>query len=146
MLEKSITRLLHLCNTLPSHLRKLDESEFKQKPQPNKWSKQEIVGHLIDSAMNNHQRFIRIQYENNPKIVYDQDAWVKLNNYNALPMEQVIQLWEVFNRHIIEVLKIIPEPTLQKTGITNEEHTLQWLADDYVVHLEYHMRQVVSYD
>jgi hypothetical protein len=149
MIEKSIQRLQFLCDTVPSLLRKINEAEFKQKPTVNnqvKWSKQEIVGHLIDSAANNHQRFIRIQYEHAPKIVYDQDAWNRLNNYNALPMEQVIHFWESYNRHLVEVMKNIPEANLTRTGITSEEYTLQWLIDDYVVHLEYHMRQVVAYD
>ncbi len=42
---------------------------------PNKWSKKEIIGHLINSATNNHQRFVRCQFETIPKIVYDQNKW-----------------------------------------------------------------------
>jgi len=70
-------RLLFLCETVPLLLQKLSEEDFLKKPAAGKWSKQEILGHLIDSATNNHQRFVRMQIDNNitlPK--YKQDEWV----------------------------------------------------------------------
>jgi hypothetical protein len=148
MMEKSITRLQFLCDTVPGLLNSVPDAEFSKKPKPEKWSPKEIVGHLIDSATNNHQRFIRIQYEDNPKIVYDQDQWNKYNNYNRLSKEHVIRFWEIYNRHLLEVIKAIPVEHLSRTCITSGKDplTLQWLIDDYIVHLEYHMRQVISYD
>lgn len=147
MIQETINRLDHLLKTIPSLLEQIPEAEFKNKPKPEKWSKQEIVGHLIDSATNNHQRFIRIQFENDPKIVYEQDDYVKYNHYNNLSKEHVIKFWTLYNKHILEIIKRIPEENLKRTGLTNstDKLTLEWLINDYVIHLEYHMKQVVDF-
>jgi hypothetical protein len=67
----SINRLQDLLDVVPAKLSRIKDTDFVYKPAPDKWSKKEILGHLIDSAANNHQRFIRAQYENIPTIVYD---------------------------------------------------------------------------
>lgn len=147
MIQETINRLDHLLKTIPDLLNKIPQAEFSAKPRPEKWSKQEIVGHLIDSATNNHQRFIRIQFEKDPKIVYEQDECVKLNHYNELSKEHVIKFWTLYNTHLLEVMKRIPEENLKRTGLTNGDTklTLAWLINDYVIHLEYHMKQVVDF-
>jgi hypothetical protein len=147
MIQETINRLDHLLKTIPSLLEQIPEAEFKAKASPEKWSQQEIVGHLIDSATNNHQRFIRIQSENDPKIVYEQDECVKLNHYNELSKDHLIKFWTVYNTHLLEVIKRIPEENLKRTGLTNGANklTLGWLINDYVIHLEYHMKQVVEF-
>lgn len=68
----SVERLLFLCNIIPDLLYQIDENVYSKKEKNNKWSKEEILGHLIDSATNNHQRFVRAQFESDPEIVYDQ--------------------------------------------------------------------------
>lgn len=73
MIETSIARLQILCDTIPDLLLNIDEIIFSEKPSNNKWSKKEIIGHLIDSAANNHQRFVRAQFEDLPSIAYDQN-------------------------------------------------------------------------
>src|SRR5437867_11378164 len=84
----------------------INEAEFSAKPLPNKWSKKEVLGHLIDSAHNNIRRFICGQYETvPPKIVYDQDQWVDLNNYRNVPSREVIELWLLANNRIISILE-----------------------------------------
>ena len=74
-------------------LKSLDETTASVKPSPNKWSKKEILGHLVDSAQNNLRRFIVAQYDDNPKIIYRQDDWVRINNYQNARLEELIQLW-----------------------------------------------------
>ena len=69
---KKLTQLIEIAYP---KLISLDETQFILKPAPNKWSKQEILGHLIDSAVNNHQRFVRTQFQDVPHIPYDQDQW-----------------------------------------------------------------------
>ncbi len=147
MTEDSILRLTFLCEAIPELIILIPDEEFKLKPKPGKWSKQEILGHLIDSATNNHQRFIRIQFEDCPQIKYDQDNWNKYNNYNNLDMHHVILFWKIYNEHLTEVIKAIPKENLMKTAKTSEKDpvTLEWLIDDYVVHLEYHLKQLVVY-
>ena len=147
MIQETIKRLDHLLKTLPPLLNVVPENEFRNKPKPEKWSKQEILGHLIDSAANNHQRFIRIQFEKDPRIIYEQDECVKHNHYNDLDKDHVIRFWTLYNTHILEVIKRVPDSNLLRTSYTNgpEKLTLGWLINDYLVHLEYHMKQIVDF-
>ncbi len=144
-MQETTSKLQHLISTYAEIFRKSNPDYFKRKPSPEKWSNQEILGHLIDSAANNHQRFIRIQYEQEPAIVYDQNKWNSLSFYNAQDMQQLINLWESYNIHLLEIIKRIPEIDLQKTGRTSGEPvTLKWLITDYVEHMEHHLKQMTS--
>jgi hypothetical protein len=146
MITQSIQRLEHLCNIIPPVLLQISPGEFQQKPAPGKWSRQEELGHLIDSATNNHQRFIRVQFEDTPTIIYIQDQWVKLNHYNELPMADVVELWRRYNLHLAEVCKRIPQENLLRTCNTGGEPvTLEFLINDYVGHQEHHLRHIVQY-
>jgi hypothetical protein len=78
-IDVSIQRLEYLLEVIPAKLSALNDGFFSQKTDPLKWSRKEILGHLIDSAANNHQRFIRIQYENEPVIFYDQNKWIEMH-------------------------------------------------------------------
>lgn len=71
MIEESINRLIYIIHEAPKLLMGIGEEKMLLKPSIDKWSKKEILGHLIDSATNNHQRFVRAQFEMNPEIVYD---------------------------------------------------------------------------
>src|SRR5689334_107880 len=93
----------------------ISDSEFSNKPLPNKWSKKEVVGHLIDSAQNNLRRFIVGQYEATPpNIVYDQDFWVTANGYQKIKKEEVIALWRLVNERICDVLDAMPASNYSK--------------------------------
>lgn len=147
MIEKSIARLQFLCDTIPPLLSAIDESTFSVKPQPEKWSKKEILGHLIDSATNNHQRFIRGQFEETPKIKYDQNKWNECNAYQNINSKQLISFWVIYNLHLLGVIKHIPSEKLGNKINTGGENdlTLGFLINDYVEHLEYHLHQLVVY-
>jgi len=126
----------------------IPESEFSNKTQPNKWSKKEVLGHLIDSAQNNLRRFISGQYEATPsKIVYDQDRWVELNNYQQTESTDVIALWVLINKRILAALEKMPSSSytrMSDTGGTSASlHSLAWLAEDYVRHLKHHLNQII---
>src|SRR5260221_2655385 len=82
----------------------LSEEVLSVKPAPGKWSPKEILGHLIDSAQNNIQRFVRSQYEDTPRIVYAQDDWVRLQGYQHCGKVELIQLWVSINRHLCKIL------------------------------------------
>src|SRR5258706_9891476 len=86
-------------------LKCLDEKEFSRKPAPDKWTKKEELGHLIDSAYNNLRRFIVGQYETAPNIVYKQNEWVKAANYNSQQAADLILLWCLLNKQICEVIR-----------------------------------------
>src|SRR5690606_21194861 len=107
-----------------------------------------IVGHLIDSAQNNLRRFIVGQYEDSPPhIVYDQDFWVKVNNYQNMTSMDVIVSWMLINYRISEVLENMPTENYSKkcnTGKNDEQlYTLEWLAQDYLKHMKHHINQII---
>lgn len=147
MVTDSISRLRHLCDIIPDVLRRVSSEEYAAKPVPDKWSKKEILGHLIDSATNNHQRFIRVQFEDIPAIWYDQDNWVKHSAHHRIPVEQLIAFWESYNRHLTVLLGQIPEEKLDRLCRMKDGSTvtLGFLIIDYVSHLEHHLRQLTDY-
>ena len=140
-------RLTFLTSLIPPKLRSIKEQEFNYKPAPGKWSKKEILGHVIDSATNNHQRFIRIQFEDKPIIYYDQDYWNNAAHYNQFDSRQLIDFWKDYNLFLIEIVKRIPEEKLSRTGLLKDKSSapLFWYITDYVDHLEHHLRQLVKY-
>lgn len=147
-MEKIATELEEIISTYSNKIALLDNIEFNAKPNPNKWSKKEVLGHLIDSAQNNLRRFIVGQYEDNPHIIYDQDAWVNVNHYQHMSEGDVVMLWKLINERIVAVLKMIPVENYDRlcnTGKTTPaNHSLQWLAADYVKHLKHHLNQIIS--
>jgi len=150
MITQSIERLQFLCETIPALLNKIDEKNFTTKPSPEKWSKKEIIGHLVDSATNNHHRFVRGQFEQIPKITYDQDKWNKHNFYQQMDSRLLIAFWTIYNKQLLALIKLIPKESLVnqvETGELGEKSKMSigFLIEDYVEHLEHHLRQVVSY-
>lgn len=143
----SIDRLTWLCQHIPALVEAIPVMELESKPAPGKWSKKEILGHLIDSAANNHQRFIRIQSENEPVIFYNQDDWVGLSKYNEIATEQLVATWKHYNLHLAAIAKAIPAQNLSLNGAgrDGQKHTLKWYFDDYVDHMEHHLRQIIAY-
>ncbi len=145
MITEKEERLEWLIEIIPSLLRKIKEPDFSLKPSTGKWSKKETLGHLIDSATNNHQRFIRTQFESIPTITYDQVNWNKYSNYQDMDPKHLIEFWTIYNQHLLEVIKRIPVENLQKKCNTGTDVTLLWLIEDYVVHMEHHLHQIVNY-
>ncbi|MCJ8014549.1 DinB family protein [Paenibacillus sp. KQZ6P-2] len=145
-MKNIIDRLNHWIARVPERFSVLSETEVSLRPQPHKWSKKEILGHLCDSALNNLQRFIRAQYEEQPQTVikYAQDEWVRLMGYQELPLEHVLSLWVSLNTQVAAIIKNIPEEKLQSTyPFSDGKHvTLEWMIRDYVDHLEHHLRQI----
>lgn len=126
-------------------LKDLPESEFSARPAPGKWSKKEIIGHLVDSAQNNIQRFVRAQHEMQPvHILYRQDDWVRLQNYQDYPSAGLLQIWVLLNRHLAHIWKQMAAQDWARTcrmGAVEalETWTLEMLAEDYVRHLKHHL-------
>ena len=147
MIDEAIHRLAFLCTTIPQLLSAVGEPAFSYKAQPGKWSKKEIIGHLIDSATNNHQRFVRGQFEDVPHIVYDQNQWNACSYYQLMDGQQVITFWTAYNKHLLELIQRIPTDKLHREVNSGDahSHTISYLINDYVAHLEHHLRQVVEY-
>ena len=146
MITAAIERLRDLCDIIPPLLVAMDKADLSFKQAPDKWSKKEIIGHLIDSAANNHQRFVRAQFEDKPVIVYDQNNWNHYSHHQQISSEQLIDFWTIYNRQLAALVSNIPEENLQRTCITGGKPlTLAFLFEDYVAHLEHHLRQIVAY-
>lgn len=127
-----------------SALQFIPEDKLSFKPSPGKWSKKEILGHLIDSAQNNIRRFIVAQYEDRPKITYNQDKWVTISDYQQYNLPDLISLWYLLNKHICHILKTITPEMASREIETKEKHTVRWIAQDYVKHLLHHVHQVLD--
>ena len=95
-----------------------DIKEVEAKIKPDKWSKKEILGHLIDSALNNHQRCVRAGYNVADQFpAYDQNEWVHIQQYDKLSWHDLIKLWSDCNQHLCHVIECLPQET--KSNLCN---------------------------
>lgn len=128
-------------------LRQISDQVAGIKPGPDKWSKKEILGHLIDSASNNQHKFVRtMQAEDHVDFVgYAQNFWVAPQGYERENWTDLIVLWEYFNRHLAHVIQHAPAEKLSNTiSIEGSEHfTLAFIMEDYVEHLKHHLKQIL---
>lgn len=143
----TIARLEEVLNTVPARLFNLADDAVARKPDPNRWSKKELLGHLIDSAANNHQRFVRAQAV--PRIElprYGQEFWVATQAYATEPWTDLVNLWLLFNRHLLHVIKAMPAEVLphEVTVTGYAAMTLGELVDDYLRHLDHHLAQLLG--
>ena len=125
----------------------INTQDWEQKPNPDKWSKKEILGHLIDSAINNLQRFTEVSYNSESYRVrgYSQDHLVRANNYQQSNLQELITLWEALNKRIAYIMDLQTDDTLSRSiTLPNGESTdLHWLMEDYIDHLNHHLRQIL---
>jgi hypothetical protein len=136
----------------------LTESQVSRRPAPGKWSAKEILGHLVDSAANNHARFVLAQGRGNLDFPgYEQDRWVSVQGYQNEPWSDILSLWIAYNRHIVHVIGAIPrleltEPRRKHSLATiawqpideRAPATLEYLVTDYVGHLRHHLSQIYA--
>jgi len=122
----------------------IPEDAASKKPAPNKWSKKEILGHLIDSAANNHQRFMRLQLQAEISLPgYDQDDWVRLNRYQQRTWNEIVTLWSAYNLHLASVIESLDDSALGHVWHAPDgDVTLEFIASDYVRHLQHHLAQI----
>ena len=144
-MDKIIERLNYLIEVLPTKVNQFLEEEFTSRTN-GKWSKKEILGHLCDSATNNHHRFIRIQFEEQPFVIvpYKQNDWVSIQDYQNIPSDEVIRLWTAINKQIVRVISKIPEEKLSYICDVgdNKFFTFTELIEDYLKHMDHHLIQI----
>jgi hypothetical protein len=139
----------HLQETIESVLPQLwniTDEEASVKPRPDKWSKKEIIGHLIDSACNNQQKFVRTMAQTHLNFVgYKQDDWVSFQKYNAGDWLTLIETWVSYNRQIAHIIAHVDPSVLDNTisieGST--PFTLRFIMTDYAEHLKHHLKQIL---
>jgi hypothetical protein len=146
-MENVVNELRSVVEAYSQKFYQISDSDFSAKLNPVKWSKKEVIGHLVDSAQNNLRRFIVGQYDHQPNIIYQQDFWVQANNYQHAKKDDVIELWRLINNQIAAILTSMPKENYTKICNTGKEtpelHTIEWLASDYVRHLKHHINQVI---
>ncbi|MHB1021329.1 MAG: DinB family protein [Acidobacteriaceae bacterium] len=139
----------HLQHTLEAALpglHSISEEAASVPREPGKWSRKQILGHLIDSAMNNHQRFVRLQLEPTLHLPgYQQEGWVAVQHYSERSWSGLITLWSTLNQHIVHVLAYMQRDALGHVWKWDEgDVTLGFIAEDYIAHIEHHLRQIFS--
>ena len=139
-------------------LRAISDADSARPRAPGKWSPREIIGHLVDSATNNHQRFVRATMQDDLVFPgYEQEQWVSLQQYGTTPWKELLDFWLSYNRHIARVMAAVPdEPRLRVRTKHNlddiathapkspSQATLDYFMLDYVDHLEMHLRQILD--
>ena len=139
--------VIHI-DTFPGNLKQISSEDLLKRPAPGKWSNQEILGHLVDSAINNLKRFTEIQFLPQPYSVisYRQNELVMVNDYQNLSLDHLLDLWRALNRQVVLVVKRIPPDKLNYPVDPQYENremkTLGWIICDYVAHMEHHFRQI----
>lgn len=103
---------------------------------------------MCDSAMSNIRRFVVTQYQQNQRIIYHPDEWVAFQGYQNAAASEVIAFWKLLNLQAARTMELIPAERLVFTCDTGQEgeelHSLAFLIDDYIVHMEHHLRQIAS--
>jgi hypothetical protein len=142
----AMVRLQTLISLVRAKYESLQTDELLNAPAPGKWSRQQVLGHLVDSAINNLKRFTDAQLVEQPYIIipYKQDGLMEVNAYQELPLQHLLILWQSLNQQIVFVVRNIPvdklayevQPQYNQTG----SQTLAWLICDYVAHMEHHLR------
>ena len=135
-----------IARELPS-LRTLTEERASMARAPGKWSAKEELGHLIDSAANNHIRFVRGAIEaefRGPG--YSQNDWVRLHGYSNMQWETIINLWFQYNTLLVGLVDRIPEDRLEALCFigTSPAVTLRFVIEDYILHMQHHIDQLLG--
>lgn len=123
----------------------VDETRTTKRPNPTKWCAREVLGHLIDSACNNHRRFVLGQSADLRTFDgYQQNEWVNRQHYDQVPWRDLVALWTSYNRHLAHVIGCAPSETLSHTAESPDGNrvTLGFVMDDYVRHMRHHLDQL----
>ena len=137
--------LVGLVDSTEASLRKISEADSGVPIRPGEWSRKQVLGHLIDSASNNHQRFVRAALQGSLEFPgYDQEGCVRIQAVQEMSWPGLIALWASYNRYLAHIVAHLPESALRtecRIG-SGQPATLQFLAEDYVVHLVHHLKQM----
>ena len=146
-MKPAADRLAALLQTAPARLANISAADASQAPAPGRWSKKQTLGHLIDSASNNHQRFVRAQIA--PRLEfpsYQQESWVAVQSYATESWADLVNLWLSLNRHLLHIIRNVPEDCLLRPVVIDAKDPIPLSAviDGYVDHLEHHLAQILE--
>ena len=140
-----LDRFTTVLDAATGQLRRLSPAEAASSPQPGAWSKKEELGHLVDSAINNYARIIRVQKEDAPALPgYQQDAWVERQGYDDYDWRDLIVFWRALNVHMLAAAVRIPSSALARTCTIAGSHpmTLEFVIEDYGDHMIHHLEHI----
>jgi hypothetical protein len=124
----------------------VDDTRTTRRARPDSWCAREILGHLIDSACNNHRRFVAGQSTGTARFDgYDQDEWVSRQQYERVPWRDLVALWSAYNRHLAHVIACTPEAAAARTALSPDGSgpvSVAFVMEDYVRHLRHHLAQM----
>jgi hypothetical protein len=145
-MRKTAARLKARVDEIEGALFAITEAESMTPSRSSRWSKKEVLGHLIDSASNNHQRFVRAQLDRAlafPR--YEQDGWNRAQQYQSESWANLAALWTSYNRHLAHVMAAIPDEAGSISCVIGNGAavTLEFLVTDYLTHLDHHLAQIL---
>ena len=138
--------LRNIVESVTPRLERLAGAQVTDRPAPGKWSKTEMLGHLIDSAANNHHRFVRAQLVDELDFPsYEQDGWVERQDYAGADWREQLVLWRAYNLHLARVIARIPEAALNRRCRIGAEGTMTLgeIVDGYLIHMRHHLGQLL---
>lgn len=146
-MTQSADRLARILAATPLRLADVADAEASRPSEPGHWSKKEILGHLIDSAANNHQRFVRAQLApayDGP--TYQQEQWVAAQAYASESWPDLVNLWLLYNRHLLHIIRNLPEASGPTPCVIAADAPvpLSEVVSSYVDHLEHHLGQILG--
>lgn len=145
-MNKLLTDFSAVLQSAPRRLVDIADGDAERKPVPGRWSKKEILGHLIDSASNNHQRFVRAQFTQRLDFpAYEQESWVATQAYATETWADLVNLWLLYNRHLLHILRHLPEESrAHEVSIGGKPPiTVEAMAVSYLDHLNNHLSQIL---
>jgi len=141
---QALQSLRTLLETLPGRLEALSPEAVEFRP-PESWSVKEELGHLLDSAANNHQTIVRAQVEENPAMPgYDGEKWVSLHAYQKRDWHELIGTWGALNRQMLAAAEAVPDAAWSRTCTIEDSAplTIQFVFEDYIHHMRDHLRHM----
>ena len=147
-MEQTAVELQQLIENIKPILLQISNEEATEKPNIERWSKKEILGHLLDSAANNHQKFTRTMAQSEVEFVgYEQNTWVNSQHYQSRLWEEIVEFWSNYNLHLAHIIENVPVEYLSNTikidGIG--PFRLDFIIPDYVEHLKHHLAQILPF-
>ena len=134
----------------------LSEEQAQHVYAREKWTRKQILGHLIDSAANNHQRFVKAQFTDALVFPgYEQERWVDAGHYNDEDWSRLVHLWKLYNLHLAHLASFISPDILRNARTDHnldviawqavdkkEPATLEYFIRDYAGHMRHHLDQI----